>query len=663
MSGGSTLTFTTANWNTPQSVTLSAAEDADVANGTATFSVSSTGLPTVNVAATEADNDTLGLVVSTTALTVNEGGIAIFTVKLSDQPGSSVSVTTSRSSGDTDLSVNGGATLNFTTANWSTPQSVTLSATEDADVANGQAVFTVASAGLVSQTVTATEADNDTLGLVVTPTAVTVAEGGAANFTVKLSAQPSASVSVTTSRSSGDANLGVSGGATLAFTTANWNTPQTVTLSAVEDADAANGTATFAVTSAGLTTVNVTATEADNDTLALVVTPMAVTVSEGQTASFSIRLGAQPAGNVSVATTRAIGDTDLSVSGGATLTFTTANWNTPQNVTLSAAEDADAANGTATFAVSSAGLPTVNVAATEADNDTLGLVVSTTALPVNEGGTASFTVKLSAQPGASVSVTTSRSSGDADLSVSGGATLTFTTANWSTPQNVTLSAAEDADVANGQAVFTVASAGLVSQTVTATEADNDTLGLLVTPTAVIVAEGGAANFTVKLSAQPSASVSVTTSRSSGDSDLSLSGGATLTFTTANWNTPQNVTLSAAEDADAANGAATFAVTSAGLTTINVAATEADNDTLNLVVTPTAVTVNEGQTASFSVRLGAQPAGNVSVATTRASGDSDLSVSGGATLTFTAANWNTPQSATLSAAEDADAFETEPPPFR
>ncbi len=246
------------------------------------------------------------------------------------------------------------------------------------------------------------------------------------------------------------------------------------------------------------------------------------------------------------------------------------------------------------------------MAATEADNDTLGLVVSTTALTINEGGTASFTVKLSAQPGASVSVTTSRSSGDADLSVTGGSTLTFTTANWSTPQSVTLSAAEDTDVVNGTATFAVSSTGLTTMNVVATEADNDTLGLVVTPTAVTVTEGGVNTISVRLSAQPGSSASVTTIRSSGDSDLSVSGGATLTFTTANWSTPQSVTLSAAEDADAANGTATFAVTSAGLSTVNVTATEADNDTLGLVVSPTSVSVNEGGTTTFAVRLTVRP---------------------------------------------------------
>ena len=44
-----------------------------------------------------------------------------------------------------------------------------------------------------------------------------------------------------------------------------------MTVGAAEDADAANGTATIPVSSAGLTNVDVTANEVDNDTQALVV--------------------------------------------------------------------------------------------------------------------------------------------------------------------------------------------------------------------------------------------------------------------------------------------------------------------------------------------------------------------------------------------------------
>ncbi len=96
------------------------------------------------------------------------------------------------------------------------------------------------------------------------------------------------------------------------------------------------------------------------------------------------------------------------------------------------------------------------------------LIVSTTSVSVNEGSTNTFTVRLAAQPTSDVTVNVTRTSGDTDLTVSGGGTLTFTTANWNTPQTVTLSAAEDADTVNGTAIFSVASSGLTSVNVNVT---------------------------------------------------------------------------------------------------------------------------------------------------------------------------------------------------
>ena len=48
-----------------------------------------------------------------------------------------------------------------------------------------------------------------------------------------------------------------------------------------------------------------------------------VNVPEGATATFQVRLSAQPTGAVTVAVGRTAGDTDLGVSGGASLSFTT----------------------------------------------------------------------------------------------------------------------------------------------------------------------------------------------------------------------------------------------------------------------------------------------------------------------------------------------------
>ncbi|WP_034593886.1 glycoside hydrolase family 48 protein [Hamadaea tsunoensis] len=100
------------------------------------------------------------------------------------------------------------------------------------------------------------------------------------------------------------------------------------------------------------------------------------------------------------------------------------------------------------------------------------IVTSAAAVSVPEGGSATVGVKLSAAPTANVSVTVARSAGDTDITVTP-ATLTFTTANWSTAQNITIAAAEDADNTNGTATVTLSATGYTSASISATESDND----------------------------------------------------------------------------------------------------------------------------------------------------------------------------------------------
>ena len=130
----------------------------------------------------------------------------------------------------------------------------------------------------------------------------------------------------------------------------------------------------------------------------------------------------------------------------------------------------------------------------------------------------------------------------------------------------------------------------------------------------------------------------------------------------NWNTGQEVTVSAAEDSDGLNGQATIRHTASGgdyaSVTGDVTATESDNDRA-ISVTKTSVTVTEGSTATYSVSLATQPTGSVTVAVSRSSGDSDLTVLP-ASLTFTTMNWSQGQEVTVSAAEDND-LPTGPPP--
>ncbi|WP_233261387.1 glycoside hydrolase family 48 protein [Vitiosangium sp. GDMCC 1.1324] len=101
--------------------------------------------------------------------------------------------------------------------------------------------------------------------------------------------------------------------------------------------------------------------------------------------------------------------------------------------------------------------------------------------------------------------------------------------------------------------------------------------ILTSASDLTVAEGGSTSFTVSLSAAPTSNVTVTVAKASGDADLFVSSTATLTFTPSNWNVGQTVTLSAAEDADMANGVAAFQLSASGYSPVSVNATELDND--------------------------------------------------------------------------------------
>ncbi|MFF9238662.1 glycoside hydrolase family 48 protein [Streptomyces sp. NPDC014801] len=94
------------------------------------------------------------------------------------------------------------------------------------------------------------------------------------------------------------------------------------------------------------------------------------------------------------------------------------------------------------------------------------VVASTNQLAVQQGKTGSYELKLSTQPSGNVTVTTARASGNTGLSVTGGATLTFTPANWSTPQKVTVTA--DAS-GTGAATFESTAPGLAKASVTVTQ--------------------------------------------------------------------------------------------------------------------------------------------------------------------------------------------------
>jgi len=91
-----------------------------------------------------------GIVVSHLNLGVDEGGLAVVTVRLAQQPAQPVTVQVARASGDADVSVQDGATLEFDTADWARPKAVRVTAAPDVDKTNDVAVLRFTSTGLAS---------------------------------------------------------------------------------------------------------------------------------------------------------------------------------------------------------------------------------------------------------------------------------------------------------------------------------------------------------------------------------------------------------------------------------------------------------------------------------------------------------------------------------
>ncbi|MBI5664142.1 MAG: alkaline phosphatase [Nitrospirae bacterium] len=175
-------------------------------------------------------------------VTTEAGGRETFTMKLKSQP--TANVTISLSSSDTSEGTVSPASLTFTSANWNTVQTVTVSGVNDYDI-DGSIAYTITTEaasstdinynGINAPDVSVTNNDNDVAGITVTPTSglVTTEAHGKASFRVVLNTRPKAGVTI--ALSSSDTTEGKVSPASLWFTATNWNIAQKVTVTGVND--------------------------------------------------------------------------------------------------------------------------------------------------------------------------------------------------------------------------------------------------------------------------------------------------------------------------------------------------------------------------------------------------------------------------------------------
>ena len=500
---------------------------------------------------------------------------------------------------------------------------MTVKAREDTDAANDSVTLVHTAAGGeyagAKSDVAVTVDDDETVSVVLSKSSLTVVEGDAAGqtYTVKLSHEPSVEVTVTvTGQDQTDLELsGLSGTDTLTFDATTWDDAQTVTVKAREDTDAKNDSVTLVHTAAGGEYAgaksDLAVTVDDDETVSVVLSKTSLTVVEedadGET--YTVKLSHEPSVEVTVTVTGQ-DTTDLELSGlgeGDTLTFSTTTWDDAQTVTVKAREDADAKNDSVTLVHTAAGGEYEGVAeelaVTVDDDETLGVVISPTALTVQAGGSNSYTVVLGSLPSGDVTVTLSGHEG-AVLSLAGidnDNALTFTQDNWHAPQTVSVSADAEAQSSTITIEHSVASADdpdyaaaaapdVAVSVLGAPDTIQIQVGVATSVQELEVPEGGANTYSMVLSHQPSGDVTVTVNNPTDNSEVTATP-RTLTFTTENWHAPQTVTVAAVHDGDAADDSATVTHGVAdggynGVTVPDVAVTVDDDETVSIVLSKT-----------------------------------------------------------------------------
>ena len=486
------LTFTAGpmgNWGTAQTVTVTGVNDM-VDDGDILYSIVTTatstdpaynGIAVADVAVTNTDDgDTAGVTAAPVAglVTTEAGGAATFTVVLTSEPIADVTIALS---GDATEGTIAPAPLTFTagpTGNWGTAQTVTVTGVNDM-VDDGDILYTIVTTatsadpaynGITVADVAVTNTDDgDTAGVTVAPVAglVTTEAGGTATFTIVLTSEPTADVTIGVSSS--DTTEGTVAPASLTFTAADWNDPQTVTVTGANDFVIDGSVAYTIVTAAaasgdlaynGMVVADVAVTNTDNDVAGITVVLVAglVTTEAGGTATFTVVLTSEPTADVIIALSSS--DTTEGTVAPASLTFTAADWNAPQTVTVTGANDFVIDGSVAYTIVTAAavsgdpvysGFDAADVAVSNADNDVAGIVVAPVAglVTTEAGGTATFTVVLTSEPTAGVTIGVSSS--DTTEGTVAPTSLTFTAADWNTPQTVTVTGVDvlggDGDIA------------------------------------------------------------------------------------------------------------------------------------------------------------------------------------------------------------------------
>jgi hypothetical protein len=429
------LTFTATTWSLPQLVTIGGAADSDTADEGVAVAFSIGGAALASLAVTVQDDDTAGIS-APASVAVDEGATVDIPVALTHAPAAPVVVRVVSSIGSL-VSV-APSMLTFTAATWDRPQVVTASALVDGDVTPVTVPVLLMADGLTTRTVEVAVADTQGPRLVLSRDALTLAEAASGTVTVALRDRPPGAVVIAVASS--DTSAAVVTPLRLAFTSANFDQPQTLTIVAVPDTDELADSARIELSVGGQVQAAIRVDVPDDVPRTVVASPSPVTVREDGSVDIDVQLSAPPAAPGVVVRVVAGDHTRLRVSRPA-LAFRPDNWNVPQRVTLMGIRDADTGDQVVTLALQADGFGAGAVPVTVDDIDTQEILTTAGRFRILEGTDVELVVALRRPPGGTAIVTAVTV--DSNVAAVTPSQLTFTDATWATPQRVRLSGVRD----------------------------------------------------------------------------------------------------------------------------------------------------------------------------------------------------------------------------
>lgn len=518
-----------------------------------------------------------------TALPVEEGSTAPYTVKLRVEPTGDVMVRVTSDNTTVEVRKTGrnaasSVDLGFSMTTWNTAQMVEVSAGSDDDGADATAMLThsIVAAGSADEydlvpnvALTVTVRDTDPRGAAVTPRTLgplTEDPAGSTAYTVVLATQPVGGT-VTIAITSDDETAVSRALEALTFTGTTWKTAQTVTAVMDDDMVDKEVTLTHALTGAdyedAVTVDPVVVTVDDDEEQAIWVDTDLTTalrqtgplsVAEDGNARYTVELESAPTDPV-VVWIGVDDNPDVHAMPGL-LRFDANDWNTAQTVTVRADGNADALADEATLTHRAAGgdyTGEAEVAVTEATQP--GVILSREGVTVGEGGRNTYTVRLVPPPAGTAEMTVT--SGNTEIAPVAPATLTFGPTTWTTPQAVTAPLNAGSTNRDTTLMHTVGGYGSVTAAVNVRVDTVDTGWFIeIDPLALEVQEEGSpVTYTVALINPRTDALTVSVpSRHSMNSNVSALPSM-LTFDTSSSTTPQTVTVRAANDGNTISGTA------------------------------------------------------------------------------------------------------------